>query len=61
MKSFDFFLILIFFFAITPFTYIAGSSPTGWGIQWGLPYLTANIIAPLFLAIIVYAIRSNKK
>ena len=47
--------------AMAPLTYFAGLRAWGWDSQYGFSYLVANIMIPISLGVILYAIRSNKK
>ena len=60
MKKSDWMCVAAAALVMAPFTYFAGKRIWGWDSQWGLPYLIANVVIPVFLAIILYAIRSSK-
>lgn len=47
--------------AMAPITYYGGARASGWESIWGFPYLVANIVVPIVLAAIIYALRSNQK
>lgn len=61
MKKTDWLAVAVVGLVMAPFTYFAGLRAWGWDSQWGLPYLVANVVVPIFLAVILYAIRGSKE
>lgn len=59
MKDKDWFLILGVALAMSPITYFAGKRAWGWESQYGLPYLTVNIMIPVILGAVIYFIRTK--
>lgn len=60
MKRSDLISVVVVAIVMAPFTYFAGKRISGWDSQWGLPYLVANVVIPVILAVILYAIRNSK-
>ena len=61
MNRNDWAAVIVVALVMAPFTYFAGNRAWGWDSQWGLPYLVANVVVPVVLGFILYAIRNSKK
>lgn len=60
MKARDWIIVVALASVMAPFTYFAGARAWGWDSQWGLPYLVANVVVPIVVGAIIYAIRARK-